>query len=1129
MSSSRNPSFEVRAATNFPGDLTFAIRLTEPRARLWETNITAVAEAIAGAKPEVSNLQSQISNPQPAVQSTNEPPAATPVLRSSATAEGGQHASRITYHVSRFTFHSPRVTRSLEISRAGEWTVLGVGHGTNVLTADLLDRVRQGGLASDPHLEALWLHADFDLGRLASALMLDMNLPADLPRMTVDVTGDGKNVRTRGQFNFPKPLPADLPEWNIPTNIIHDPLCSFTAIRGLAPWLASFKGWTDLQIGPPPDQLYVWAQSGLPFLTYCAAPLPDTSNVVYQLTEHLLQKANPELATNGMGHFARATNFNGVLWKELPIMDPSLRYEPTPGGDFAYLSMTVNPMTNRPAPPALFYQVLGATNMVAYDWELTGLRAQQLLFTGQFLRLVTHHAQVPPKSASVAWLMALENNLGNCVTALTRTGPAQISLTRRSTLGLTALELHLLTDWFESPQFPRGLHTFAATPEPLPAQRQAARHAARASSNTFLHPSHSADGALWHEQVNPVTSVSSALHTSFFSRWVGGGLWSTVLRRRGWLIVALTVLFALTVRVRLRDMPLERDEGEYAYAGQIILHGLAPYKAAYTMKLPGTYAAYALSMVLFGQTPAGIHFGLALVNGASIVLMFLLGRMLLDEAAGVAAAVAFALLSLSPSILGLAAHATHYVVLAALAGILSLLRAEARRQDEQREMAQREAGLEEEKPLAAATLTSILMLFFVSGLCFGLAFLMKQHGIFFGLCGMLYLLWTRLGQGIIGSSRRDRFKREIRSPSRRQAQNLGLLRDAGVFALGGLIPYGVTCLILLWAGAFPSFVFWTITYAAKYASATPLVNGPDVLRVAVKAVIGPNMLLWILPCVGAWVLWIEERLETVAKSSRDRNLISAREGVEISCPRFFVTALLFCSLASVSVGLSLPPALFHPPPASTGAADRNCRQSRSPCPAAPHHGRNVPRPGYPRIVWNRLGQRSHRQRLGLVWYGNRRRRTDVYGSTLFTEATRAANFIRTNSPPDARIAVVGSEPEIYFYARRRAATGYLYMYPLMEKQPFALKMQQQMMQEIERARPEFVVYVDDEYSWLKRPDSRRNIFDWWKDYWGKNLDLAQSFTVEENLGRGADFSDPMRRPSNSGQTQGNILILQRRH
>ncbi len=144
-----------------------------------------------------------------------------------------------------------------------------------------------------------------------------------------------------------------------------------------------------------------------------------------------------------------------------------------------------------------------------------------------------------------------------------------------------------------------------------------------------------------------------------------------------WLTVVVTVLLVLTVRFRLRDMPLERDEGEYAYAGQLILQGVPPYKDAYNMKLPGTYAAYAAIMAIFGQTPAGIHVGLAFVNAGAVVLVFLIGRRLLDERTGAVAAVAYALLSMTPSALGLAAHATHFVVLPALAGLLLLLRPDA--------------------------------------------------------------------------------------------------------------------------------------------------------------------------------------------------------------------------------------------------------------------------------------------------------------------------------------------------------------------------------------------------------------------------------------------------------------------
>ena len=45
------------------------------------------------------------------------------------------------------------------------------------------------------------------------------------------------------------------------------------------------------------------------------------------------------------------------------------------------------------------------------------------------------------------------------------------------------------------------------------------------------------------------------------------------------LLLAVIAVFA-TIRFRLRDVPLERDQGEYAYAGQLILQGIPRYQLA---------------------------------------------------------------------------------------------------------------------------------------------------------------------------------------------------------------------------------------------------------------------------------------------------------------------------------------------------------------------------------------------------------------------------------------------------------------------------------------------------------------------------------------------------------------------
>src|SRR6266436_5603282 len=141
----------------------------------------------------------------------------------------------------------------------------------------------------------------------------------------------------------------------------------------------------------------------------------------------------------------------------------------------------------------------------------------------------------------------------------------------------------------------------------------------------------------------------------------------------GWCVLAVIIFgLVLAIRIRLLGIPLERDEGEYAYSGQLMLQGIPPYKLAYNMKFPGTYAAYAAIMSIFGQTIPGIHLGLLFVNAATVVLIFFLGRQLMNSTLGLAAAMSYAVLSVSPSVLGFASHATHFVLLPVLGGILLL-------------------------------------------------------------------------------------------------------------------------------------------------------------------------------------------------------------------------------------------------------------------------------------------------------------------------------------------------------------------------------------------------------------------------------------------------------------------------
>jgi hypothetical protein len=115
---------------------------------------------------------------------------------------------------------------------------------------------------------------------------------------------------------------------------------------------------------------------------------------------------------------------------------------------------------------------------------------------------------------------------------------------------------------------------------------------------------------------------------------------------------------------------------------------------------------------------------------------------------------------------------------------------------------------------------------------------------------------------------------------------------------------------------------------------------------------------------------------------------------------------------------------------------------------------------------------------------------NLYTWNPIVESRAVAQYIREHSEKNARIAVFGSEPEIYFYAQRRSATGYIYTYALMEAQPDASRMQHEMMREIESNKPGYMVYVSHELSWIFNPNSDRTIFHWFDRYAGQFYEQA---------------------------------------
>jgi len=102
----------------------------------------------------------------------------------------------------------------------------------------------------------------------------------------------------------------------------------------------------------------------------------------------------------------------------------------------------------------------------------------------------------------------------------------------------------------------------------------------------------------------------------------------------------------------------------------------------------------------------------------------------------------------------------------------------------------------------------------------------------------------------------------------------------------------------------------------------------------------------------------------------------------------------------------------------------------------------------------------------------------TYGVNPFPEAVEIGSYIRANTNETDRILILGSEPEIFFYADRLSTTKHIYMYDLMNGTALASEFQNQVIADAETNNPEYIIFININASWLFSPNFNRKLFDW---------------------------------------------------
>jgi hypothetical protein len=361
----------------------------------------------------------------------------------------------------------------LHYARSGKWVLAAFTHtGRNSLEAMLkADR-------PVPALDPAMVDFKADFLRLKDVFSFLGNYP--LPPIELKVTPKGQSLRTEATLKYSDRLPIKIEGWRIPTNLISEPLISFTCGQGIAPLWNQFRGFSALRLKNPPNQFTMWGLGTVHVQTFFTVPMPNATNVAKDLAPRL-----PELVKayfpDTPGNFLWISNRAEWIWGRLPMIAPHVRPERTPAGEFLFAGLfPMAPRTNS-APAELFSQVASRTNLVYYDWELSQERLPHARHTFQLLDIISGRQLSPAGSASQQWLTNLPPYLGNTITEVILTSPKELSLVRKSDLGLTGFELALLARWFDSPGFPMRYQA-------PPARTVSTNHSAASVTNRVISP-----------------------------------------------------------------------------------------------------------------------------------------------------------------------------------------------------------------------------------------------------------------------------------------------------------------------------------------------------------------------------------------------------------------------------------------------------------------------------------------------------------------------------------------------------------------------------------------------------------------------------------------------------------------
>jgi hypothetical protein len=340
-------------------------------------------------------------------------------------------------------------------------------------------------------------------------------------------------------------------------------------------------------------------------------------------------------------------------------------------------------------------------------------------------------------------------------------------------------------------------------------------------------------------------------------------------------------------------------------------------------------------------------------------------------------------------------------------------------------------------------------LYFCMGLALGAAFMTKTTGLFIMLWGGMIII-------IDFAFRKERNWRVF------------FLKELLMYMGGATLIIGIMFLLVYLKGSFSDMLYWTYDIPKNYVSKVPLKDGITYFGYSRDAILNNHKLFWYHALLSLAVIFIK----SISWRTKLFTVTLAAMSFLMIVPGFYFYGHYWIQLMpglSVLAGVTFYAVLQLLQPRIKDLAKVKYYYTGAFILLTFYH-------------LNKQKDYYFNPNYDLVL-------RSVYGNNPFPETMEIANYINANSKPEDQVIFMGSEPQIYFYTKKKCPTRHAYFSAVVDNVPPHKEWQREYVRDVEKAKPRYFVFARHSISLLVQPNTDNYIFEWANKYISANYNL----------------------------------------